>query len=257
VDNDTAKALYERINTDAYDADEFGLLTSARRIALEQIESRQDGRSLTRMVDLAVGTAEFLRELKLKFPSAALYGIDISENMLAAALKKVRFEKILDSAENVAHHVPAGSIDLAVLHFVLAYVSPEKVFAQMRRILSPNGMLSVATSTRQSFPRLTGFAMQYLGAAAVDAATMLPVDANALQATARGAGLRTLESRSFDGSVTFPDFDSLLRFGVGAGWFAQYFRMFSSEQLERVRKETAPFFPITDEAKLEVFLFGL
>jgi ubiquinone/menaquinone biosynthesis C-methylase UbiE len=255
MDERIAKACYDEVDTVAYDEDMYGILNSVRRIAMQQIEEGSSGRSVGKILDLSVGTGEFLKQLKAKFPAATLHGVDISEKMLEAACRKFAFERILDSAENVARHVPAGSIDLALMHLMLAYVAPEKVFQETRKIMSSRGLLSVVTSTRLSFARLSDVGARFIGATAIHDESKVPDTPEALHAAAMSAGFELLDTRAFEATVTFPDFDSLYRFGVGAGWFAQFFKMLSPKKLKFVRLASFPLFPFTDVAKLQVSLF--
>jgi len=77
--------LYDQVISEKYDEDPFGLRLKTRKIALDQIKKHRPGK---KVLDLAMGTAEALVELKQILPQVKCYGIDISQKMIDQAKKK-------------------------------------------------------------------------------------------------------------------------------------------------------------------------
>ena len=63
--------------------------------------------------------------------------------MLERARTKVSATFLHGSAEDADRLLPTGSIDLALLHFVLSYIDLDRTLAAAKAILSPGGLLSV------------------------------------------------------------------------------------------------------------------
>ena len=97
------------------------------------------------LLDVGCGTGEILNSVKNIYPSASIYGIDISEEML----KKAK-EKLLDAAEislGDAEHLPYenGKFDLLMctdsFHH---YPNPQKAIEEFYRVLKKDGYLLLA-----------------------------------------------------------------------------------------------------------------
>lgn len=109
------------------------------------------------IIDLGCGPALFLRDLGERFPSAALYGYDVTPAMVAygqkldcagakpeVALRDVGTESLPQKTQSV-HLVSMSS----VLHVI---EEPLPVLAEIRRVLAPDGLFLLHDWIRQPLP---------------------------------------------------------------------------------------------------------
>jgi SAM-dependent methyltransferase len=95
------------------------------------------------ILDLACGTGEITSRLAELWPAANILGLDVEKAHLARARERcakfgerVRF----DIGDAFALKLPANSFNLAVCrHLFQAVPKPEKILAQMKRVLKPGG----------------------------------------------------------------------------------------------------------------------
>jgi SAM-dependent methyltransferase len=106
-----------------------------------------------RILDVGCGTGEGTLFLAREFPQARVRGVDISEEMVAAAVAKVG----LDPEGRIAFKVgdaaslpyPDDSFDL------VAQLNMPPFFAELARVLRPGGMVIVASSWGAATPFYT------------------------------------------------------------------------------------------------------
>jgi malonyl-CoA O-methyltransferase len=99
------------------------------------------------VVDAGTGTGHAARTLKRRYPKALVIAVDSSPRMLKAAGRQQswlrRFARVCADAE----HLPLadGSVDLILSNLMLQWCNPDAVFAEFRRVLAPQGLLSFTT----------------------------------------------------------------------------------------------------------------
>lgn len=98
-----------------------------------------------RILDLACGTGEITARLGAMFPRADIVGLDIESAHLERARRRCRrFGPRVTLARGDAYNLrlPAGSVDLALCrHLFQAVPGPERIIAQMKRVLKPGGRI--------------------------------------------------------------------------------------------------------------------
>jgi ubiquinone/menaquinone biosynthesis C-methylase UbiE len=250
-------ALYDEYVAGHYDKDPFAILSDSRARALAQIERRMPRASAPDVIDLAMGTGDFLLDVARLRPAAALAGIDISGKMLEAARRKahsrgVAMRAIHDDALHLARHAAAASTDLVAAHFLFAYVEPERIVPEAARALRPGGLLSIATSTLESFAALQSIVTALLPAGYFDA--KVPASRDGLHATLARAGLEIVEEEVHETALHFAGYDALYDFGVPSGWFTEWFLRLSDEQVRMLRRLESRIFPFDDAARIAVLL---
>ena len=99
------------------------------------------------VLDLGAGTGHASRALKRRYPGALVIALDSSPGMLRTAARRRswlrRFALVCADAE----HLPLaqGSVDLILSNLMLQWCNPDAVFAECRRVLAPQGLLSFTT----------------------------------------------------------------------------------------------------------------
>ncbi|WP_142847718.1 trans-aconitate 2-methyltransferase [Telmatospirillum sp. J64-1] len=130
-----------------------GIIADKNRVILEALQQRIEGRTETlRVVDLGVGDGALLKMLEdgLSLP-LEMTGVDVSPAMLGVARTRVKnLRTVHASATEAASHLPHGSFDLVLAHFILAYVKRRELLKQARALLAPGGVMSLVTSTNHS-----------------------------------------------------------------------------------------------------------
>jgi malonyl-CoA O-methyltransferase len=96
------------------------------------------------VLDAGAGTGHASRALKRRYPKALVVALDSSRGMLAAAARQRSwlrpFERVCADAELLP--LGDGSVDLVLSNLMLQWCNPDAVFAEFRRVLKPNGLLS-------------------------------------------------------------------------------------------------------------------
>ena len=100
------------------------------------------------IADLGCGTGRFFEPLKARFPRAALVGVDIAQSMLARAAARTPWWKralarpaaSLVCADVERLPLAGGSVQLAFSNLTLQWTRAENVFAEVARVLQPEGL---------------------------------------------------------------------------------------------------------------------
>jgi malonyl-CoA O-methyltransferase len=121
--------------------------------AVVQAEVRQvllDRLDLTRLeprivLDVGAATGHAARALKRRYPRARVIAVDSSPNMLRiAAGRRSWFRPFaLVGADALQLPLPDASVDLAFSSLALPWCDPDALFAELRRVLAPRGLLTL------------------------------------------------------------------------------------------------------------------
>lgn len=100
------------------------------------------------VLDLGAGTGHGTIALKRRYRSSQVVAIDLAEGMLREAARRQtllrRFRRVC--ADAAALPLRPGSVDLVYSNLMLQWCDdPDRVFAECRRVLRPNGLLTFAT----------------------------------------------------------------------------------------------------------------
>jgi malonyl-CoA O-methyltransferase len=102
----------------------------------------------TTVVDLGAGTGAGARALKDRYPSAQVIALDSSLGMLKRTRAHQRWLRPFRSVGGLAEALPFkdASAELVISNLMLEWCSdPDAVFAEVRRILRPNGLVMFTT----------------------------------------------------------------------------------------------------------------
>lgn len=99
------------------------------------------------VVDAGAGTGHGSRALKRRYPRALVIALDSSCGMLQAAARQQAWLRPFARLRADAGGLPFkdGSIDLIVSNLMLQWCEPDPVFAEFRRVLAPQGLLTFST----------------------------------------------------------------------------------------------------------------
>jgi malonyl-CoA O-methyltransferase len=99
------------------------------------------------VVDAGAGTGHASRALKVRYPKALVIALDSSLRMLQAAGRRQswlrRFARVC--ADAVRLPLADGSVDLILSNLMLQWCDPDAAFAEFRRVLAPQGLVSFTT----------------------------------------------------------------------------------------------------------------
>lgn len=100
------------------------------------------------VLDLGAGTGHATIALKRRYRSAQVIALDLAEGMLREATRRQtllrRFRRVCADAKAVP--LREASVDLVFSNLMLQWCDdPDRVFAECRRVLRPNGLLTFAT----------------------------------------------------------------------------------------------------------------
>lgn len=239
--------LYDEHVVDTYDEDALGLLAGARSLAIAQAISSNLPAHAT-ILDLGVGTGQTLTALKHRFPQGKMIGVDLSARMIAAAHRKLAFEAHVDDACNAGRHVPPGSVDLVLAHFLTTFVNRPRLFRAAAGTMKPTGLFSVVSTTSEAFRGVRMGVDQLLGHAGIAAAVSpAPETGDTLSAELRDAGFDVLKVETFRKAVVFASFDETLKWGLQSGFFAHAVEALGVEKISALAGLTQGMFPFHDE----------
>jgi L-threonylcarbamoyladenylate synthase len=101
------------------------------------------GRDARRILELGTGTGETARRLLERHGHAVLVGIDISEEMLAAARGALPVERVELRAASLEDALPKGTFDLVASALCVHHLpgrEKAELFARVREVLAPGGL---------------------------------------------------------------------------------------------------------------------
>jgi malonyl-CoA O-methyltransferase len=155
--------LDQRALARAFDRASASYDTHARlqREVREELLSRLPFFKLTphRVVDLGCGTGEGAAALRRQFRRAETIAIDLAPGMLAQAGRRSRpwrrFARVC--ADAAALPLASGSVDLIFSSLMLQWCEqPQAAFAEISRVLRPDGLLLFSTLGPQTLDELRG-----------------------------------------------------------------------------------------------------
>jgi len=115
----------------------------------ENLLQRLDWRALEprAVMDAGAGTGHACAALRRRYPKSLVVALDFSPRMLQAAARQQTwlrgFSRVCGDAERLP--LADGSIDLILSNLMLQWCDPDRVFAEFRRVLAPNGLLTFTT----------------------------------------------------------------------------------------------------------------
>lgn len=126
-------------------------------MAVHQIIEHYDDRPVECALDLALGTGNSFIDLERYIYIKHRTGNDISSEMLKQAESKIkgRIRLICEDAKNIQSHIPANSQDLILCHYLFSYLDINEIFHTAFKLLKPDGVLSMATTTKKNLLELS------------------------------------------------------------------------------------------------------
>ncbi len=143
LDSAWARRSFDRA-AGSYDAAAV-LHTDARDNLLERLDLMAIQPKV--VVDAGAGTGHASRALKRRYPSALVIAVDFSAGMLRAAGRQNAWLRPFQRLCADAQRLPfaAASVDLIVSNLLLQWCDPDAVFSEFRRVLRPQGLLTLTT----------------------------------------------------------------------------------------------------------------
>ena len=168
------------------------------------------------VVDLGAGTGHASRALRDRYSSAQVIAADLSPKMLRQAGRQQRLFRRFSRMAADAHLLPLknGTVDLIFSNLMLQWCSdPDRVFAEMRRVLKSDGLMTFTTLGPDSLRELRA------AWARVDAHTHVHrfIDMHDFGDALLRAGFAEPVMDTERLTITYASFDSLLQELRGSG----------------------------------------
>jgi len=119
------------------------LQAEVRGVLLERLDlTRLEPRVV---LDVGAATGQGARALKRRYPGARVMAVDSSAGMLrVAARRRAWFRRFaLLCADATRLPLADASVDLAFCNLLLPWCAPDALFAELRRVLAPRGLLTL------------------------------------------------------------------------------------------------------------------
>jgi SAM-dependent methyltransferase len=268
MSTDTIQRQYDEVIAAHYDEDPQGVIRRSLDRAVAQLRKQTDcvpEGELRRVLDVGVGTGEFLAKLRaLDGLVIQPFGLDLSANMVAAALRKIPdLVAEVDDAVHLDNHFPDQAFDLVCTHFITGFVPLESLAPKIHDRLAPEGYWSFVGGTRAGFPVLRGKAATRPLCWLFGGRKMVVGDL-VCNPTGREEVVRTLESHgfavraceTFEPRLRFGDLSDFLDFGYRGGWLTPFVEALGLHQtgaFTRAMLNTF-LFPVEDQHSIEIVL---
>ncbi len=206
------------------------VLNEANQQALELL--LQNNVTPEALLALGIGDGAYIKPYQKKFPKLSIGGIDISANMLKKAHDDLGCDIYHGDIAKTQQLVQDKKFDLAVAHFVCAYVKPEIICHQAHQVLNDEGHISIVTNTFESFPKVFDIYNTHLRripllgskiSAHIDKTldhVFVPNDFDALRKIIENESFVLVEHKELTIEITFDDVNECYEFFLLGGWFA-------------------------------------
>ncbi len=189
-------------------------------------------KEINSILALGVGDGVYTKPYAKAYQSAEIAGVDISAKMLKAAQQRLNCQTFHGDISKVSTLIGSKSFDLALAHFICAYVEPEVILSQAYNCLNDNGLVSFVSNTMHSFPHLMRVYNQYIDKQTFIAKTLskhidstltdvfVPNSLQELTQKISNGGFDVLDKRHMTIDITFSSMDDFTAFFIHGGWFA-------------------------------------
>jgi hypothetical protein len=164
---------------------------------------------------------------------------------------------IHDDVRNIGRHIPAGSVDLLVAHFMTAYVPAATIVAATAPLVRPGGLFSISGGTYDAVPRLQELALQFVTAEFLRQVNPAPEGPGELADAVRAGGLEVVEQGVTRCRLRFADFADLIDWGMRSGCYVHILTALGPERLAEIAEAAGGSFPFEDEYRAAVLLARL
>ncbi|MBV8783525.1 MAG: methyltransferase domain-containing protein, partial [Gammaproteobacteria bacterium] len=108
------------------------------------------------VLDLGAGTGRLTRALRRRYPAALTIALDLAPGMLRVAGRRQgwwrRFARVCGDAQRLP--LADASVDLVFSNLMLPWCDPAAAFAEVQRVLRPQGLLAFSTLGPQTLAEL-------------------------------------------------------------------------------------------------------
>lgn len=223
--------VYDKVVAKHYNQDlSVGVLHSANVQAQQLITKNID--EIHSILALGIGDGVYVEPYKKLFKNASIGGVDISSTMLNNAHKLLGCDIYHGDIADSVKLIKGKTFDLALAHFVCAYVKPDIIFSQANELLNQQGYLSVVTNTYGSFPNIMAAYQNYVNSNSLFAKQLrkhinstfdtvfVPKDMGALKEQFIENNLMVIDEKQVDLNIEFEDATSFTEFFMLGSWFA-------------------------------------
>lgn len=231
--------FYDQI-AKSYDDDFLGLYRTTHKIIIQQIQTIQHTNSI---LDLCVGTGNFIIELARNIYFNQFIGVDISKKMLEVAKAKIPFQwtAIQKNALHIENTILPESQDLILSHFLDDFIPSEESLPMCYRLLKPGGFLSTVTTTKEQYDE---FFYQQINKNKIIKIVDIPKQiekasiANSQQDHIKSVekhGFSVVNTQTLNLPVKLKSAKDLIDLGYHSGWLANYLSKFSPLQIHLLK----------------------
>jgi ubiquinone/menaquinone biosynthesis C-methylase UbiE len=234
----------------AYSNDPFGIISSLHDEAYDLIKPFFNKEESFKVLDLPCGTGDMLKRIRNDFPKGQLSALDLSQEMIDEAKKKFP-EGGIDFRQGDALKVDeifeGEKFDMILLHLIFGYVDPNELLNRCKKLLKPNGKISIITSTWESLPQIQKYSFKFYSKEEVQSHAYCPKDGPDTDKIATRAGFSKLNEKVVSKDLHFKNYSEFYKFAHDGGWFTQYFYELPRVYYYIIRAIVPFFFPFDDK----------
>jgi SAM-dependent methyltransferase len=218
-----------------------------------------------RVLDVGVGTGEFLAQLRAQFgPRVQPYGLDLSAKMIDEARKKLPdlVAEVMDAVQ-LEICFPEQQFDLVCTHFITGFVPLHVLAPKIRRRLATGGYWSFVGGTKAGFAALRakaeGAVLRWLfgkNKMVVDDLVCNPVGREEIVRTLESSGFAVRDCETFEPPLRFANFDEFMDFAYRGGWLTPFIEALGLHQAKALTRWVLNkvVFPMADHHNIEIVL---
>lgn len=152
------EAMAEKYNPDAYHESSNAIVRWIERTRVKKIIQFLDATPNTRTLEVGVGAGNILAQI----PGGQRAGLDLSPSLLAIARRRLPHAALYEGdAEAFPELVRNQRFDRVFCSEVLEHVRhPERVVAEMRRVIAPNGVVVISVPNEKFINAVKGFLLK-------------------------------------------------------------------------------------------------
>lgn len=249
------KEMYAGIAA-SYDHDPFNAIPITHQMAMEQI--KESGYQFQDVLDAPLGTGNFLEIFHQEYPRANLFGIDISQEMMAIAKTKIPVDVKVGDIAHLSEYYHQDAFDFVAAHFVMSYLPCNELVKEVASVLRMDGMFSIISTFPTAFPALQALLKECLTPQRYQQylSTIILPDRETLKQVLKKFGFKVFNEKIATIPIIYPSLNALIDYSKNSGFFTDRALGFTQDEMNQIieKFQGKISFPVSDCIEVQVLL---